>query len=45
MNEIGHVRGKDFVKWLVLAEILVRRGEEGPLARPKPARVVRKPRP
>lgn len=46
MNEIGPVRGKEFVKRLVLAELLVRRGEDGPLARPRPRRPAKNaPRP
>jgi hypothetical protein len=46
VDEIGAVRGKEFVKRLILAEILVRRGEEGPLARPRPRPVpIEKPRP
>jgi hypothetical protein len=47
VNEIGPVRGKDFVKRLVIAEILMRRGEEGPLARPRVPRPIpiTKPRP
>jgi hypothetical protein len=47
VNEIGSIRGKELVKRLILAEVLTRRGEEGPLARPRPPRPApaKKPRP